>query len=119
MTGVRAYTSIDGVGDRAVLGSLELNKAFKGQWSAGVFYDAGYVQNSVQRVGAQNFNHDTLQAVGLKVQGQGPGPKPGQSVDYSVTLAKGIGGYKSWQSTNLESKPNNYRVWAGLIFFFI
>jgi hemolysin activation/secretion protein len=119
VTGVRAYTSIDGVGDRAVLGSLELNKAFKGQWSAGVFYDAGYVQNSVQRVGAQNFNHDTLQAVGLKVQGQGPGQLPGQSMDYSVTLAKGIGGYKSWQSTNLESKPNNYRVWAGLIFFFI
>jgi hemolysin activation/secretion protein len=119
VTGVRGYTSIDGVGDRAVLGSLELNKAFRGQWSAGLFYDAGYVQNSVQRIGVQNYNHDTLKSVGLKVQGQGPGQVPGQALDYSLTLAKGVGGYKSWQSTNLESKPNNYRFWAGVTFFFI
>lgn len=113
LAGVRAYTSIDGVGDRAVLGTLELNKAFPGQWSAGVFYDGGYVQNSVNPVGAQTSNHDTLQAVGLKLQGRAPG------VDYSVVMAKGVGGYKSWQSTNIESKPNNYRIWAGLTFFFI
>jgi hemolysin activation/secretion protein len=113
INGVRAYTSIDGVGDRAVTGTLEINKSFKGQWSAGLFYDAGYVQNSVHRTTGQSFNQDTLQAVGLKVEGQVPG------CNYSLMWAKGVGGYKTWQSTNQESKPNNHRIWAGLTFFFM
>jgi hemolysin activation/secretion protein len=112
ISGVRAYTSVDGVGDRGVIGTVELNRAFSGGWSLGAFYDGGYVQSSVTKLASQTYNHDVLQAVGLKVQGQAPG------VDYSVTWAKGVGGYKSWQSTNIESKPNNHRVWAGLTFFF-
>jgi hemolysin activation/secretion protein len=113
LNGVRAYTSIDGVGDRAIAGTVEVNKTFKGQWSAGVFYDAGYVRNSVNSTTGQSFNQDTLQAVGLKVEGQLPG------CSYSLMWAKGIGGYKTWQSTNQESKPNNHRLWAGLTFFFM
>jgi hemolysin activation/secretion protein len=112
VSGVRAYTSVDGVGDRAVIGSLELNKKYEKQWSAGVFYDAGYVQTNVTPLGSSNFKNDTLQAVGLKLHGQMPG------VDYSLIWAKGIGGYKSWQNTNLESRPNNHRLWAGVTLFF-
>ena len=112
VSGVRAYTSVDGVGDRAVIGSLELNKKYEKQWSAGVFYDAGYVQTNVTPLGSSNFKNDTLQAVGLKLHGQMPG------VDYSFIWAKGVGGYKSWQNTNLESRPNNHRLWAGVTLFF-
>jgi hemolysin activation/secretion protein len=112
VSGVRAFTSVDGVGDRAFMGSLEFNKKFKNQWSAGVFYDAGYVETNVTPLGSPKFKNDTLQAVGLKLNGQMPG------VDYSFIWAKGVGGYKSWQDTNLESRPNNHRLWAGVTLFF-
>lgn len=104
VSGVRAYTSVDGVGDRGVIGALEINRAFEGQWMAGAFYDVGYIQKSVNRSASQSWNHDTLQAVGLQVQGQYLG------LSYNLTWAKGVGGYKSWQSTNIESQPNNQRV---------
>ena len=111
LNAVRAYSSIDGVGDRAVVGTLEVNKSFKRELNVGVFYDGGYVQNSVQRITGQSFNHDTLQSVGLKLEGQVPG------LNYSFFWAKGVGGYKSWQNTNLESKPNNNRIWASVTIF--
>jgi hemolysin activation/secretion protein len=112
VSGVRAYTSVDGVGDRGVVGTLELNRAFEGQWSAGVFYDGGYVQNSVKRSATQAFNHDALQAVGLQLQGQY------QRLNYNLIWAQGVGGYKSWQGINIESKPNNQRLTASVSYAF-
>jgi hemolysin activation/secretion protein len=112
ISGVRAYTSIDGVGDRGLVGTLEINRAFEGRWSAGLFYDGGYVQNSVKRSATQAFNHDVLQAVGLQLQGQY------QRMNYSMTWAKGFGGYKTWQITNIESQPDNQRFTASVSFAF-
>jgi len=112
VSGVRAYTSVDGVGDRGVLGVVEVNRAFEGRWMAGAFYDAGYIENNVNRSATQTWNFDTLQAAGLQLQGQYRG------LSYNLTWAKGLGGYKSWQSTNIESRPNNQRFMASATYAF-
>lgn len=109
---VRRIDLFVAIGDRGVLGVVEVNRAFEGRWMAGAFYDAGYIENSVNRSATQTWNFDTLQAAGLQLQGQYRG------LSYNLTWAKGLGGYKSWQSTNIESRPNNQRFMASATYAF-
>lgn len=110
--GVRAYTSVDGVGDDALLVSLELNKRLPGNVTVGGFYDAGVVRPA-KKVSPGVFDGNySLQAVGGQVSGN-----VGRWF-YNTTLAKGVGGYKAWQASNIESKPNNWRVNAAVSYLY-
>lgn len=110
--GVRAYTSVDGVGDDALLMTLELNKRLPGNMTVGAFYDAGVVRPA-KKVSPGVFDGNySLQAVGTQVSGN-----VGRWF-YNTTLAKGLGGYKAWQVSNIESKPNNWRLNAALTYLY-
>jgi hypothetical protein len=100
------------VGDDAVLLSLDLNKRLPGNVTVGAFYDAGLVRPA-KTVTAGVFDRNySLQAVGAQVGGN-----VGRWY-YSTTLAKGVGGYKAWQASNIESKPNNWRLYAALTYLY-
>ena len=111
VNGVRAYTTIDGVGDAGVLGSVELRQAIFGSHYVGVFYDGGIVmpnQNAID--GAYNSSY-SLQAVGLTMGGAFPELN---NVNYAVSVARGIGGYAGYSDSNVESTPNNWRINASV-----
>jgi hypothetical protein len=112
VNGVRAYTSVDGVGDDAVLLSLDLNKRLPGNVTVGAFYDAGLVRPAKTLTAGVFDRNYSLQAVGAQVGGN-----VGRWY-YSTTLAKGVGGYKAWQASNIESKPNNWRLYAALTYLY-
>lgn len=110
--GVRAYTTVDGVGDDALLMNLELNKRLAGNMTVGAFYDGGVVRPA-KKVSPGVFDGNySLQAVGAQVSGN-----VGRWF-YNTTLAKGVGGYKAWQASNIESKPNDWRLNAALTFIY-
>lgn len=103
--GVRAYTTVDGVGDDGGLLSLEFNKRLTNGKSVGVFYDGGIIKlHNPQSI--EYRRSYSLQAVGLQFGGAH------ENILYSVNLAKGVGGYKGWtgRAYNIESKPNNWRL---------
>ncbi len=102
VNGVRAYTSADGVGNDAVVGSLELNFRSRPNEYAGVFYDAGWVRPARPDQGTSPSYH--LQAVGYQIVGN-----VGKFY-YNWTIAKGVGGNKGALSTDIESSPNNLRL---------
>jgi hemolysin activation/secretion protein len=102
VSGVRAYTTADGVGNDAVVGALELNFRTRSNEYAGVFYDAGWVRPPVTTQGAKPGY--TLQAVGYQIVGN-----VGRFY-YNWTIAKGLGGNKGAQPTDTESSPNNLRL---------
>ena len=107
---MRAYTTMDGFGDDAVLLTLEANKRLGRGLTVGGFYDGGMVRSAktvTPGVFAGNYN---LQAVGAQVNGN-----RGRWF-YNTTLAKGVGGYKAWQASNIESTPNNWRLNASLTY---
>ena len=112
VNGVRAYTSVDGVGDDAVFLSLELNKRLSGTITVGAFYDAGVVRPAKTVTEGVFDGNYSLQAVGAQVGGN-----VGRWY-YNTTLAKGVGGYKAWQASNIESKPNNWRLNAALTYLY-
>ena len=41
-----------------------------------------------------------------------------QNNTLNLSLAKGMGGYKGWTPSNIESKPNNWRLNAALTHYF-
>jgi hemolysin activation/secretion protein len=99
---VRAYTSADGVGNDAMVGSLELNVRTRPNEFAGVFYDAGWVRPpKTEQAATPGY---TLQAVGYQVVGN-----VGRFY-YNWTVAKGVGGNKGALATDIESSPNNLRL---------
>jgi hemolysin activation/secretion protein len=110
VTGVRAYTSIDGLGDNGALLNLEFNRRLPSGQSVGVFYDGGLIRLSSPQP-TEPQNHYSLQAVGTQVSGQVIGGI------YSLSLAKGIGGYAGWNANNAESKPNNWRLNAAMTWY--
>lgn len=107
-SGVRAYTTMDGFGDDAVLLTLEANKRLGRGLTVGGFYDGGVVRPSKSGL----IDNYSLQAVGAQVSGN-----TGRWF-YNTTLAKGVGGYKAWQTSNIESKPNNWRLNASLTYLY-
>jgi hemolysin activation/secretion protein len=111
-SGVRAYTTVDGFGDDAALLSLEVNKRLMRGLAVGGFYDGGVVRPAKTVSPGVFDRHYSLQAVGMQVSGN-----LGRWY-YNTTLAKGFGGYKAWQSNNIESKPNNWRLNAVLTYLY-
>lgn len=112
VSGVRAYTTMDGFGDDAVLLTLEANKRLGRGLTVGGFYDGGVVRSAKTVTPGVFDGNYSLQAVGAQVNGN-----MGRWF-YNTTLAKGVGGYKAWQASNIESKPNNWRLNASLTYLY-
>ena len=111
-SGVRAYTTLDGFGDDAALLTLEVNKRLKQGLTVGGFYDGGVVRPAkTVSPGVFDGNY-SLQALGVQASGN-----TGRWF-YNTTLAKGVGGYKAWQASNIESKPDNWRMNAVLTYMY-
>lgn len=112
VNGVRAYTSADGVGDRGVLGSLELTKTLPWNSTVSVFYDVGQVLPEVHPLATASAGRYTLQGSGVQWQGRY------FQLLYTLTYAKGLRGYKAWVPSNIESEPNNQRVNVSVSYLF-
>jgi hemolysin activation/secretion protein len=110
--GVRAYTSVDGIGDDGMVASLELNRRLNNGMVVGGFYDAGFIKLKNPALGTEPLKSYYLQALGMQLSGSY------QRAIYSLTLAKGFGGYSAWNSYNIESKPNNWRLVGALTYLF-
>jgi hemolysin activation/secretion protein len=110
--GVRAYTSIDGTGDDGAVASLELNRRLSNGMVAGGFYDAGLIKLKNPALGTEALKSYQLQALGAQLSGSY------QRASYSLTFAKGLGGYSTWTSANIESTPNNWRLVGALTYLF-
>lgn len=46
VNGVRAYTTLDGVGDMGALASAEIHQRYLGDHFVGVFYDGGVIKQN-------------------------------------------------------------------------
>ena len=111
--GVRAYTSVDGTGDDGAVASLELNRRLNNGMVVGGFYDAGLIKlKNPLNNGTEWQSKYALQAVGVQLSGSV------RKASYSMSLAKGLGGYPAWTSYNIESTPNNWRLYASLTYVF-
>jgi hemolysin activation/secretion protein len=110
--GVRAYSSADGLGDDGVLTTVELNYKNLPNQSFGVFYDGGLVRASKTPVSGIYSKTYALQAVGVQSSGNTNGWY------YNWALAKGVGGNKGALPTDLDSKPNNWRLSASLTYVY-
>lgn len=112
-TGVRAYTTVDGIGDNGGILNMELNHRLPDGSTVGAFYDAGVIKLLSPKAGSLEYGkHYWLQALGLQLSGQH------QNLFYNASLAKGIGGHKGWNSYNIESTPNNWRLYANATYRF-
>lgn len=112
MDGVRAYTSVDGVGDRGLLLNLEVNRRLRGGMSLGAFYDVGSIRLMAPNPGTEYADRYALQAVGVQWSA---------NIAHwfmNATLAKAIGDYRGWSPYNIESKPNNWRAYGSATYRF-
>jgi hemolysin activation/secretion protein len=110
--GVRAYSSADGLGDDGLLSSLEINYKLQPNQTWGVFYDGGVVRASKTPLTGIFSETYALQALGLQISGNV------NKWYYNVTAAKGIGGNKAALPSDIDSKPNNWRMNASLSYVF-
>lgn len=111
--GVRAYTTVDGVGDNGFQFTAELNKRLDNGMMVGGFYDGGVVK--LTQAQSMEYRHGySLQAVGVQMAGQY------QSILYNIHLAKGTGSYRGWAGRlyNTESRPGNWRLSAALTYLY-
>ena len=112
VNGVRAYTTIDGVGDAGAVGTIELRQTTYQSHYVGIFYDGGVIKpNKTPIPGAYNTGY-TLQAAGVSFGGSF------SKLSYSISIAKGIGGYAGYSASNIESSPNNLRFNGALTYQF-
>lgn len=112
INGVRAYTSADGVGDHGALASLELTQTLSPVLSVTAFYDGGQVQAQAEPLNASALSRYSLQGAGLQLQGRY------FQLHYTLTWAKGLGGYAAWVPSNIESTPGNSRVNLSVSYLF-
>jgi hemolysin activation/secretion protein len=110
--GVRAYSSADALGDDGMLTTVELNYKNLPNQSFGVFYDGGLVRASKTPISGIYSKTYALQAIGVQSSGNV------NSWYYNWALAKGVGGNKGAQPTDLDSKPNNWRLSASLTYVY-
>lgn len=109
INGVRAYTTLDGVGDIGAVGSVEVRKAYNPHGDyAGLFYDAGIVQqNKNLALGYATYG---LQATGLALGGTIKSTQDKQyNMLYNMSVAKAIGSYAAYTPNSYETKPNSWR----------
>lgn len=111
VNGVRAYASVDGVGDRGALVSLELNRRLDNGVTVGGFYDGGVIQLLNPQAGEYARTY-ALQALGVQTL------ISHQNNTLNLSLAKGIRGYKGWTPSNIDTQPNNWRLNAALTHYF-
>lgn len=103
INGVRAYTSVDGVGDQGGLISFDLVQKLPYQQYVGMFYDGGWVKPFKHADVGVNNDAYTLQAVGMQY-----------GINYknaalAMILSKGVGSYDAYVDGNDESSPRNWR----------
>lgn len=101
--GVRAYTSVDGVGEQGGVLSFDLVHKLPYQQYIGVFYDAGLVQPF--KFPAARVNNDVYSLQGAGIQ-YGINYK---QAGFAMNLAKGLGSYEGYVQGNEESSPRNWR----------
>lgn len=101
--GVRAYTSVDGVGEQGGVVSFDLVHKLPYQQYVGVFYDAGLVKPFKFSVAGVNNDIYSLQGSGIQY---GINYK---QASFAMTLAKGLGSYDAYVQGNEESSPRNWR----------
>lgn len=110
--GVRAFTSVDGVGDRGLVLNLELNRRLENGMTVGAFYDVGSIRLLSPNLSTEYGGRYSLQAVGMQATGNY------QQWYMTGSVAKGLGNYKGWNSYNIESTPRNWRVYGSLTYRF-
>ncbi len=100
VNGIRAYTSLDGVGDQGAQMSFDVIHQVVPDVYAGLFYDIGMVRNNRNPlVGATDTGYYTLQGVGWQVGGKIA------DVNWSLSFAQATGknpGPGVWTSTNTQ-----------------
>jgi len=104
LTGVRAFTTVDGTGDMGAVITLELHQDINSTDYFGIFYDGGIVRPNLNAVTGLYNDTYTLQDIGFLLAG-----KLGR-LSYNLALAKAIGSYDGYSTTNVESSPGNWRV---------
>jgi hemolysin activation/secretion protein len=98
INGMRAYTSLDGVGDNGAQMSFDITHQIVPDVYGSLFYDIGVVKNSINPLAAAtDTGYYTLQGAGWQVGGLI------QDVNWSLSVAHAIGktpGPGVWNSTN-------------------
>ncbi len=112
VNGVRAYSTADGLGDDGLLSTIELNHKYLPNQTVGVFYDGGVVRASRVPIAGLYSKAYALQAVGVQFSGNV------NNWYHNWTLAKGLGGNKAALATDLDSKPDNWRLRASLTYVY-
>lgn len=100
VNGIRAYTSLDGVGDQGAQMSFDIIHQVVPDVYGGLFYDIGMVRNSrYPLAAATDTGFYTLQGVGWQVGGKI------EDVNWSLSMAHAIGknpGPGVWTSANTQ-----------------
>lgn len=103
VNGLRAYTTLDGIGDMGAMGSLELRQQYLVDHFVGAFYDGGIVKQNRNPVPGQFNTPYALQDIGLSLGGYVKG------FNYNASLAKAIGSYAAFVPGVYETNPNSWR----------
>ena len=104
VNGLRAFTTLDGIGDLGAQGSVEVRQQYLVNHYVGVFYDAGLVKQNRNPVVGQYDSDYALQDVGLSLGGSVNG------LNYTVSVAKAIGSYEAFVPGINETMPNSWRL---------
>lgn len=100
VNGIRAFTSLDGVGDQGAQMSFDIIHQVIPDVYGGLFYDIGMVRNNRNPlIGASDTGYYTLQGVGWQVGGKI------EDVNWSLSMAQAIGknpGPGVWTSANTQ-----------------
>ena len=100
VNGIRAYTSLDGVGDQGAQMSFDIIHQVVPDVYGGLFYDIGVVRNNRNPfAGATDTGYYTLQGVGWQVGGRI------KDINWSLSTAHAIGktpGSDVWTSANTQ-----------------
>lgn len=103
VNGLRAYTTLDGIGDMGAMGSLEIRQQYLADHFIGAFYDGGIVKQNRNPVPGQFNTPYTLQDLGLSFGGYVKG------FNYNASVAKAIGSYAAFVPGVYETNPNSWR----------
>jgi hemolysin activation/secretion protein len=103
VNGVRAYTSVDGIGDHGALFNIDLIQRMPHQQYFGIFYDVGVVQPFKNPQQGVLNNIYTLQGAGIQYG------ISYQRFSLNMNVAKALGTYEGYVPGNIESAPDNWR----------
>ena len=106
ISGIRAYSSIDGVGDQGVQASFDLIHQIVPDVYGGVFYDVGMIKNNHSPlINATDKQAYVLQGAGWQVGGKI------QQFNWALAMAQSFGktpGAGVWTAAN--TRPGDFRV---------